>query len=162
MSFRKRTSSAITSRFGAHSKLKSEINVTPFVDVMLVLLIIFMVTSPMLISGIEIDLPQTTTAPLSNNDEPLVISMNKNHEIYLQEEKIQLNKLEVKLMHILKEKPDTKIFVRGDKSIGYGDVMSLFGILQNIGFKNISLVTEISDNDDSHIIQNKTTSSNKK
>ena len=121
----------------------SEINVTPLVDVMLVLLIIFMVTSPMLVSGIHVDLPKTSSSPIAGKDEPLTITLDKNGSVYLHDHKIKETELTEKLIAITQEKYDTRIFVRGDKNIDYGQVMRIVGLINVAGFKKISLVTEI-------------------
>lgn len=122
--------------------LNSEINVTPFVDVMLVLLVIFMVTSPMLVTGVQVDLPQTKAAPLSGQDEPIAISIDKHGEVYIQETKINIDQLAEKLTAILGEKKETRIFVRGDQSVDYGKVIKVFAALKSAGFSNVALVTE--------------------
>jgi biopolymer transport protein TolR len=125
-----------------YQNVKSEINVTPLVDVMLVLLVIFMVTSPMLISGVQVDLPQTKSSPLSGQDEPISITINKFSNIYIQETEVDIKELPVKLRAVLKEKKDTRIFVRGHKTIDYGKVMEVFGAIKTAGYKNVALVTE--------------------
>lgn len=123
--------------------LNSEINVTPFVDVMLVLLVIFMVTSPMLISGVDVDLPKTTAGPISSQDEPIAISIDKKGTIYLQEMSVALENLATKLKAVLKEKYDTRIFIRGDQNIYYGRIMEVFSVLKEAGYNNVALVTEV-------------------
>ncbi len=122
--------------------LNSEINVTPFVDVMLVLLVIFMVTSPMLISGVEVDLPKTKSGPLAGNDEPLVISIDKSGFFYIEQKKMDIDQLKSNLAAVLTAKADTRVFVRGDQSINYGKVLELFSLVKEIGFNNVALVTE--------------------
>ena len=124
-------------------KLSSEINIVPMVDVMLVLLIIFMVCSPMLIAGVEVDLPKTKAAALSGQDEPLSISIDKKGQVYIQETKVDTKELKAKLKTLLKEKIDTRIFVRGDKNVDYGKVMEVFGSIKSAGFSNVALVTEV-------------------
>ncbi|WP_341753287.1 MULTISPECIES: protein TolR [unclassified Candidatus Tisiphia] len=131
----------------ARSNLVSEINVTPLVDVMLVLLIIFMITSPMLVSGINVDLPETTSSPLSGQDEPLVISINNKGELYLLESKIERQNLASKLTNITKEKKDTRIFVRGDKNVSYGEVVSVVAEIHTAGFSKVALVSNIKYNE---------------
>jgi biopolymer transport protein TolR len=123
-------------------QLNSDLNVVPLVDVMLVLLIIFVVCSPMLVTGVQVDLPKTKTAPLSGQDEPLAISIDRNGDVYIQESKVQLKDLSTKLGAVLKEKRDTRIFVRGDKKIDYGKVMQVFGAIKIAGYTNVALVTE--------------------
>ncbi len=122
--------------------LNSEINVTPFVDVMLVLLVIFMVTSPMLIAGVQVDLPKTKAQALGGQDEPISITIDKNGVIYIQETKTKLHDLKAKLEAVLKEKKETRIFVRGDKAIDYGKVMEVFSEIKVSGYNNVALVTE--------------------
>lgn len=127
--------------------LTAEINVTPLVDVMLVLLIIFMVTSPMLVSGINVDLPETKSSPISGQDEPLVISINKQNELYLVETKIERKDLAAKLNAITKEKKDTRIFVRGDKNIAYGEIVNVVAEIQAAGFAKVALISNIKNNE---------------
>ena len=121
----------------------SEINVTPFVDVMLVLLVIFMVTAPLLTVGIPVNLPQTRAEPLSNPDEPIVVTINDKGEIYLQETTIADDALVARLEAITENKPDTKIFVRGDKKIDYGRVMQVMGLIKSAGFTQVALVVDL-------------------
>jgi biopolymer transport protein TolR len=120
----------------------SEINVTPFVDVMLVLLIVFMVTAPLLTVGVPIELPETRANPIQGDSEPLTVSVAPDGMIYLQETEIDLDTLAPKLVAIAKEGYDQRIFVRGDRSVGYGDVMKVMGVLNKAGFRRIALVTE--------------------
>lgn len=125
-------------------RLVSEINVTPLVDVMLVLLVIFMVTSPMLVAGIEVDLPQTKSSPISGDDTPLVVSINKDGELFLLETKISASELVAKLSGISGENKDTKrIFVRGDKEVPYGKIVETMAEIKNAGFTKVALVSEI-------------------
>ncbi len=128
--------------------LNSEINFTPFVDVMLVLLVIFMVTSPMLVTGVQVDLPKTKTAALSSQNEPIAISIVRNGSVYIGNTKVSTEELASKLSAVLQEKKDTRIFVRGDKGIDYGRVMEVFGIIKSSGFSNVALVTESAANGD--------------
>ncbi len=121
----------------------AEINVTPMVDVMLVLLIIFMVTSPLLTVGIPVNLPQTKAEPLSNPDEPIVVTINDKGAIYLQETTIADDALVARLQAITQSKPDTKIFVRGDKKIDYGRVMQVMGMIKSAGFTQVALVVDL-------------------
>jgi len=120
-----------------------EINVTPFVDVMLVLLIVFMVTAPLLTVGVTVDLPETTAAPLPGQDEPLSISIDQAGEVYLQDSAIALEQLGPRLQAITERNPDTRIFVRGDKVIDYGRVMAVVGAIHAAGFSKVALVTEL-------------------
>ena len=98
----------------------SEINVTPFVDVMLVLLIIFMVTAPLLTVGVQVDLPETSADTLPEENEPLTLTINSKGEIFIQETKVEFNNLIVKILAVSNNRTDTRIYVRGDKAINYG------------------------------------------
>jgi biopolymer transport protein TolR len=120
----------------------AEINVTPFVDVMLVLLIIFMVAAPLLNVGVPIDLPKTDAKPITGQDEPLVVSIDSKGDIYLQETKLNTDELAAKLKAIAVAKPDTRIFVRGDKGIQYGRIMEVMGVVSGSGFNKVGLVAE--------------------
>jgi len=128
---------------GAKHQLMSEINITPFVDVMLVLLIVFMVTAPMMISGISVKLPQISAAPVSGNDEPLTITVTNNGTVYLQDVSIEVSALVPKLMAITQEKKDSRILIRGDKDVSYGTIMSVVGSINSAGFTHISLITQL-------------------
>lgn len=121
----------------------SQINVTPFVDVMLVLLIVFMVTAPLLTVGVPVDLPQTQAAQLGDSDEPLVVTVDKEGRVYLQETEVPLEDLAVKLMAITENRRDVNIFVRGDRALLYGRVMEVMGALNVSGFTRVSLVAEL-------------------
>ena len=123
----------------------AEINVTPFVDVMLVLLVVFMVTAPLLSVGVPVDLPKTAAAPLSNPDEPLVISINAKGEIFLQESLIPMENLTARLEAVTGQNENARIFVRGDKAIEYGQVMALMGNISAAGFRKVSLLAELPD-----------------
>jgi len=122
--------------------LSAEINVTPLVDVMLVLLVIIMVTSPMLVAGVQVDLPKTKASALAGQDEPISISIDKYGNVYIQETKVKISELSPKLLAVAKENKNVRIFVRGDKSIDYGKVMEVFANIKDAGFKNIALVSE--------------------
>ncbi len=123
--------------------LISEINVTPLVDVMLVLLIIFMITSPMLVAGISVDLPETQAAPLSGQDEPLTVTIDKQGVIYILETAVETGSLVDKLKAITQEKMETRIFVRGDKSVSYGQIADVLTTINAAGFTKVALITEI-------------------
>lgn len=127
------------------AKPMSEINVTPFVDVMLVLLIVFMVTAPLLTVGVTVDLPKATSSPLPGQDEPLTVTVNRNGAIYLQESEIALDELGPRLNAVLETKPGTRIFVRGDKVIDYGRVMQVVGTIHDAGISKVALVTKLRD-----------------
>ncbi|GAA5252792.1 protein TolR [Candidatus Rickettsia kedanie] len=121
----------------------SEINVTPLVDVMLVLLIIFMITSPMLVSGINVDLPETNSSAISGQDEPLVVTINNKGEIFLLETPIERTHLTDKLSNITKEKKDARIFVRGDRNVSYGQVVEIVAEIHAAGFSRVALISNI-------------------
>ena len=121
----------------------SQINVTPFVDVMMVLLVIFMVTAPLLTVGVQVDLPKTGAAPISGDDEPLSISITKDNVIYLQETEVELGDLVAKLMAISERRTDVRIFLRADTGISYGRVMQVMGTVNRAGFKKVALVTKL-------------------
>lgn len=124
-------------------KLVSDINVTPLVDVMLVLLIIFMVTSPMMVSGINVDLPETSSTPIAGQDEPLTITLDKKGLIYIMDTQIPKDGFVEKLKAITQAKFDTRIFVRGDKGVLYGDIMEVISAMNIAGFTKVALITQI-------------------
>ena len=121
----------------------SEINVTPFVDVMLVLLIVFMVTAPLLTVGVPVDLPKTRAPALGQDKEPLSVTISKDGKIYLQKEVVSEDALVPKLQAISRNGYDQRIFVRGDKTVDYGRVMVVMGLLASAGFTHIGLVTDV-------------------
>ena len=121
----------------------SEINVTPMVDVMLVLLIIFMVTAPLLTVGVPVDLPKTKASMIPGKDEPLVITIDGMGRVFLQETEIELDKLVPRLRAITANKRDTRIFVRGDRSVFYGQVMEVMGTVNAAGFAKVALIVEL-------------------
>jgi biopolymer transport protein TolR len=122
----------------------SEINVTPMVDVMLVLLIIFMVSAPLLTVGVPIDLPRTQAKSLDQDREPLTVSVNGKGEVYLQNAEIKVDDLVTKLQAITQARGglDERIYVRGDRTVDYGTVMRVMGRLSAAGFHRVALVTE--------------------
>ncbi len=123
----------------------SEINVTPMVDVMLVLLIIFMVAAPLLTAGVPLDLPQTQAKALDIDKEPLTISVNDKGQVYLMDTEIKMEELMPKLEAITKNRGggiDERIFVRGDKKVDYGTVMRVMGRLSQAGYRKVALITE--------------------
>ena len=120
----------------------SEINVTPLVDVMLVLLIIFMVTAPLMTSGVPVDLPKTSAQPLNSDSEPLTVSVNAESKIFLQDQEVQLDELVAKLQAIAQNNADRRIFVRGDKGITYGRIMEVMGTITQGGFTKVALLAE--------------------
>jgi biopolymer transport protein TolR len=128
-------------RRGRHHGLISEINVTPFVDVMLVLLIIFMVAAPLLTVGVPIDLPETRANAMNPETQPITISVNQNGQIYLQETEIPLEEVVAKLNAIATTGYEERIYVRGDKTTNYGTVMQVMARIQAAGYTKIGLVT---------------------
>ena len=138
------TSSNGTGRYRRRSyRPMSEINVTPMVDVMLVLLIIFMVAAPLLTVGVPVDLPKTNAATINDQDEPLVISIAKDGKLYLQDTEIGLDSLVPRLNAITNNKPDTRVYVRGDRAIDYGRVMEVMGTVSAAGFSKVALIAEL-------------------
>ena len=128
----------------------SDINVTPFVDVMLVLLIVFMVTAPLLTVGVPVDLPKTRAPALGQDKEPLSITIAKGGKIYLQKMVVSQDALVPKLQAISQNGYDQRIFVRGDKNVDYGRVMEVMGLLSQAGFTHIGLVTDVAKPDNQH------------
>jgi biopolymer transport protein TolR len=128
-------------RRGRHHGLMSEINVTPFVDVMLVLLIIFMVAAPLLTVGVPIDLPETQAKAMNSETQPITISVNESGKVYLQETEIPLEEVVPKLAAISKTGYEERIYVRGDKTTNYGIVMQVMARIQAAGYTKIGLVT---------------------
>jgi biopolymer transport protein TolR len=123
-------------------RLMAEINVTPMVDVMLVLLVIFMVTAPLLTAGVPVDLPKTNAGQLKGDDQPISVSVDAKGRIFLQETEVNLDELAPRLRAITAAKPDNRIFVRGDAGINYGRVMEVMGQLSAAGFPHVALVTQ--------------------
>ena len=132
----------VSHRIGRDFKMMSEINVTPFVDVMLVLLIVFMVTAPLLTVGVQVDLPKTKAGVLQGQDEPLAITIDAQGNLFLQETKIDLERLVPRLIAISENKSDVRIFVRGDQNILYGQIMTVMGVINRAGFTNVALLTK--------------------
>ena len=120
----------------------ADINVTPLVDVMLVLLIIFMITAPLLQVGVPVDLPKTSAQQVGGKDEPLVVSVNAQGEVFLGETKYELAELGTKLKAVHEEKPDQRVFMRGDKSVDYGKMMEVMGVVIDSGFRQLGLLGE--------------------
>lgn len=124
------------------SRPMSEINVTPMVDVMLVLLVIFMVTAPLLTVGVTVDLPETKASSIVGDDEPLAISIDDKGQVFIQDTLVELTGLVPRLLAITGNNPDVRIFVRGDKAISYGRVMEIMGTVNAAGFRKVALITE--------------------
>ena len=125
---------------GRRHRPMGEINVTPFVDVMLVLLVIFMVTAPLLTVGVKVDLPETKAGAVAGNDEPLAITVNAEGKLFVQDTETELDGLVPKLVAISGKNPDIRIFVRGDAAVNYGRVMQVMGLINNAGFRKVALI----------------------
>ncbi len=128
---------------GRRHRPMGEINVTPFVDVMLVLLIVFMVTAPLLTVGVEVDLPKTKAGAINADAAPLVVSIKADGSLYLQEAAVDAKVLVPRLKAISNANPDVRIFVRGDQAVTYGDVLSVMGRIQAAGFEKVALVAQL-------------------
>ena len=120
----------------------SEINVTPLVDVMLVLLVVFMVTAPLLTVGVPVDLPQTQAPPINEPKEPLVITVNRDGVIFIQETSVPVEQLVARLQAVTGGNPEAALYVRGDKEINYGRVLEVMSLVSAAGFHKVSLVAE--------------------
>ncbi len=125
------------------TSVMAEINVTPMVDVMLVLLIIFMVSAPLLTVGVPIDLPQTGAKSMDQNKDPITVSVNDKGQIFIGDQEVPYADLVGKLQVATKNSMDERVFVRGDKKVDYGTVMRVMGRLSGAGFKRVALVTEV-------------------
>ena len=121
----------------------SDINVTPFVDVMLVLLIIFMVTAPLLTAGIKVNLPESTSILKNEKNDPVTVTINSKGEIFLQKKKFSSTGLIKKLKALKSQNKDLKIYIKGDKKLNYGKVMDLMSFINKSGFKKVALVTKL-------------------
>ncbi|TET92775.1 MAG: protein TolR [Desulfobacteraceae bacterium] len=127
---------------GNNKNFMSEINVTPLVDVMLVLLIIFMVTAPMLMQGVEVNLPKTTTKNIKTKEEPLMLTVNKEKEIFIEKHRIKLDNLEIKIQKIFQNRRDKEILLRADKEVPYGFVIKVIAKVKQAGIDKLGMVTE--------------------
>jgi biopolymer transport protein TolR len=127
---------------GSNSHFMSDINVTPLVDVMLVLLIIFMVTAPMMMQGVSVSLPQTTSKPLQSEKEHLIITVDRSQQIYINDYKVALEALQAKLKKIFEGRPDQKVYLRADKTVPYGVVVRVMSEIKNAGVGKLGMVTE--------------------
>ncbi|MBM9615407.1 protein TolR [Desulfobulbus rhabdoformis] len=131
----------LDTRRGRRPAVMAEINVTPLVDVMLVLLIIFMVTAPMMTQGLEVDLPEATTKALDQQEEPLVVTITKEGEVYLKKEKMTPELLRERLVSMSQEKKAEGIFLRADKTVAYGVVTSTMADIHGAGFDKLGMIT---------------------
>jgi biopolymer transport protein TolR len=120
----------------------SEINVTPFVDVMLVLLIIFMVTAPMMMQGVDVNLPQTTAKNIKTKEDPLILSVNSKKEVFLENRKVSLNDLEKKVKSIFKYRKEKEVLLKADKDVPYGFVIKVMASVKNAGIEKLGMITE--------------------
>ena len=120
----------------------SQINVTPLVDVMLVLLVIFMVTAPILQQGVNIDLPQVVAGPLEGKDEQLVVSVTREGKVQLNDSPLKVEELQKKLTAILQARPDREVYLRADKNVTYGKVVEVMAAVRNAGVRKLGMVTE--------------------
>ncbi|MBN8411219.1 protein TolR [Halomonas denitrificans] len=130
------------------SKPMGEINVVPFIDVMLVLLVIFMITAPMLTQGVKVDLPQVTSEPIEDveNSEPIIVSVDKEGQYFISlggdETQVSLDELSDRVIILLERKPGTPVMVRGDRNVAYGQIVTLMSTLQVAGVANVGLISE--------------------
>ena len=126
---------------GRDSGLMGEINVTPFVDVMLVLLIIFMVTAPMMVEGVSVDLPETTAQPLESEQEPLVVTIDKEGQVFINDFKTGRDIFATKLSKVLEARQDKTVYLKADKTIPYGVVMQVMSEIRGTGVAKLGMVT---------------------
>ena len=129
-------------RKSSKRRAMADINVVPYIDVMLVLLVIFMVTAPMMTSGVQVDLPKSKATPVQGTDEPLNVTVRRDGAIFIQNTQVKIEELGPKLQSVLGEKVETRIFVRGDTSIDYGNVMQAIGTINAAGFTKVALLTD--------------------
>ena len=127
---------------GNNNSFMSDINVTPFVDVMLVLLIIFMVTAPMMIEGVNVSLPEATSEPLSAKQDPLIITIDKNNLLYINDYQVTLDFLQEKLIKILDGRVGQEVYLKADKTISYGVVVRVMSEIKGAGIEKLGMVTE--------------------
>jgi biopolymer transport protein TolR len=120
----------------------SDINVTPFVDVMLVLLIIFMVTAPMMMQGVEIDLPEATAESIGSEKEPLTILIDKENQVYINNYKVPIDSLQEKLLKIREGRADTEVYLKADKAVSYGMVVQVMSMIKGAGIDKLGMVTD--------------------
>ena len=135
----------INNRMNKKNRVISQINVTPFVDVMLVLLIVFMITAPLLTVGVSVDLPKTKASQLNSKGDPIIISIKKNGELYIQEREINTIQLLPRLKAISSGNNNLRIYVRGDKDVPYGLVLDTIAKIKSSGFKKVALVAKLQE-----------------
>lgn len=124
------------------ARLTSDINVTPLIDVMLVLLIVFMITAPLMTVGVPVDLPQSKAPVIQEQEEPLVVTVTAQNELFIQETRVPFEELIPRLQAITQQNPEARVFVRGDKSLSYGQMMHVVGAIYGGGFRKVALITE--------------------
>jgi biopolymer transport protein TolR len=127
---------------GKHSEFMSDINVTPLVDVMLVLLIIFMVTAPMMIQGLDVDLPEATAKPLESEKEHLVVTISKDQAVYINDFQVSVETLRDKLAKVLQGRIDREVYLKADKSIPYGIVVQVMAEIKGAGVEQLGMITD--------------------
>jgi len=136
---------------GNDDRLMSEINVTPFVDVMLVLLIIFMVTAPMMIQGVEVSLPEATSKPLASEQEQLVVTIDQNNQVYINDFHVGVENLKEKLNQIAKNQKADEIYLRADKTVAYGMVVYVMSEIKGAGIEKLGMITDpVDDTENDH------------
>jgi biopolymer transport protein TolR len=135
--------SAVAGETGPRGSLVSQINVTPLVDVMLVLLIIFMVTAPIIQQGVQVSLPKVKAAPIPGKEEQFVVSITRDRSIYLNDTRMSAADLAAKLTAIARERPDREVFIRADEQVPYGDVIRTMAAIKASGIENVGMVTEV-------------------
>lgn len=133
---------------GSNDRLMSDINVTPFVDVMLVLLIIFMVTAPMMMQGVDVDLPEATSEPLSAQEEALIISINKEGRVFISDYEVSVDLLKDKLLKILESRKSRDVFMSADKAVSYGVVVRVMSEIKAAGIEKLGMVTDPTESED--------------
>ena len=131
-----------TNQGGNNRRLMSEINVTPLVDVMLVLLIIFMVAAPMMIQGVDVNLPKTATRNIKTQDEPLLLTVNKDGQIFIESHRVELENLETKVKNIFENRREKEVLLRADKDVSYGFVIDVIARVKRAGIDKLGMVTE--------------------
>ncbi|RLC03822.1 MAG: protein TolR [Deltaproteobacteria bacterium] len=127
---------------GNDDRLMSEINVTPFVDVMLVLLIIFMVTAPMMIQGVDVSLPEATSGPLESKQEQLIVTIDQNNQVYVNDFRVGVEGLKEKLIQITKNQKADEIYLRADKTVAYGMVVFVMSEIKGAGIEKLGMITD--------------------